>query len=155
RPSRVAECRRAGREPPRGGSLPSPPIEEAELSEGRVQPPGRVCRPQCLPWTMPDVTEKPLQRNEAVTESQTNSEPQTGPIRPAQHPGVVPRQCVCPERPLADIQERYCLIPDDGRRQLCCAHIMYPRQRGAEHRRVDPLLGAAALKAGLCLSHAV
>ena len=32
---------------------------------------------------------------------------------------------------------------------------MHPRQRGAEHRRVNPLLGAAALKAGLCLSHAV
>ena len=60
-----------------------------------------------------------------------------------------------PERPLADIQKRYALVSDDRRCELRCAHIVHLRQRLPKHGGIDALLGATALKAGLCLSNTI
>ena len=93
---------------------------------------------------MADGTEKPFQRHQPLAKPEPNATAKTGPVRPAQDPGVVPAARVSPQRLFAAVQSDV-VGPDRQFRAFLRSDRVNHPERVSKPAFVDPALRLAAL----------
>ncbi len=136
------------------GSSQSIVLGKDQLANCRVVPIPCVSCSQRCGWTMTHVDKQPFQGYQVLTETEPDPEAQTGLVRPAQQPGIVPIGRVCPERCLSAIQGDV-RRPYGQLRSLAPAHLMDRRQGTPQFRTVNLLLRSPSLKSRLRFHYAI